>query len=115
MNDVAAEVSIWGMFLHASLVVQIVMIGLLVASVWCWAVIINKMVLFRQLRTAMDQFEHAFWSGASLDDLYQSLLHAPTQGMSTLFVAAMREWKRSFSGLSSVFVGLQARIEKVLD
>ena len=63
----------------------------------------------------MDQFEEVFWSGSSLEDLYQSLSHDQPRGMGALFVAAMREWKRSFSNAASAFMGLQARIEKVLD
>ena len=116
MNEVATEVSLWSMFWAAHIVVKIVMLGLLSASVWCWAVIVNKIILFRQLQGAMDRFEQVFWSGNSLEELYQSLSQQPTQGMATLFVAAMREWKRSFSsGAASAFMGLQARIEKVLD
>jgi biopolymer transport protein TolQ len=116
MTEVATEVSLWSMFWSAHIVVKIVMLGLLGASVWCWAVIVNKLILFRQLQGSMDRFEQVFWSGNSLEELYQSLSQQPTQGMSTLFVAAMREWKRSFSsGAASAFMGLQARIEKVLD
>ena len=116
MNEVATEVSLWGMFWSAHIVVKIVMLGLLGSSVWCWSVIVNKIILFRQLQRSMDRFEADFWSGNSLEELYQALSPQQTQGMSTLFVAAMREWKRSFSaGAASAFMGLQARIEKVLD
>ena len=111
-----AEVSIWSMFLHASIVVQAVMVGLLGASVWCWTIIVDKTLLFRRVRKAMDQFEETFWSGRSLEELYTTLSERPTSGMASLFVAAMREWKRSFqNGAHASFVGLQARIEKVLD
>ncbi len=110
-----AEVSIWSMFLHASIVVQAVMIGLLGASVWCWTIIVDKTLLFRRTRKAMEQFEETFWSGRSLEELYTALSERPTTGMASLFVAAMREWKRSFQTAHASFVGLQARIEKVLD
>jgi biopolymer transport protein TolQ len=110
-----AEVSLWSMFWAAHIVVKIVMLGLLGASVWCWAVIINKFILFSRIQRAMDRFEQAFWSGNSLEELYQTLSQRPTEAIATLFVAAMREWKRSFSGAASSFMGLQARIEKVLD
>ena len=63
----------------------------------------------------MAQFEDVFWSGASLDELYATLSSRPASGMAALFVAAMREWRRSVQGASSSFMGLQARIEKVLD
>ena len=110
----ASDVSIWSMVLHASVVVQLVMLGLLLASVWCWTIIVNKTLLFRKTRQAMESFEETFWSGASLETLYGQLSERPTVATGSLFVAAMREWKRSF-GHQGAFMGLQARIEKVLD
>jgi biopolymer transport protein TolQ len=110
-----AEVSLWSMFWSAHIVVKIVMLGLLGASIWCWAIIINKTILFARFRRAMDRFEQIFWSGSSLEELYSTLSSRPTSGMATLFVAAMREWKRSFQNVGASFMGLQARIEKVLD
>jgi biopolymer transport protein TolQ len=118
MNEVVAagsETSVFTMFLNASIVVKMVMIGLLAASVWCWAIIINKTILIRRARAAIEEFETVFWSGNSLEDLYQSLTAHPTTATASLFVAAMREWKRSFQTAAASFVGLQSRIEKVLD
>jgi biopolymer transport protein TolQ len=91
------------------------MVGLLVASVWVWAIAIDKWFLFARTRRAMNRFEHAFWSGQSLEELYRSLSARPTYSMAALFVAAMREWKRSFEGQGRSFAGLQMRIEKVMD
>lgn len=110
----STEVSFWHMFWGAHFVVKAVMLGLLAASVWSWAIIVNKFLLLRKAQTSMDQFEESFWSGNSLDDLYANLQNRQTTAMASLFVAAMREWKRSFTSHSS-FMGLQARIEKVLD
>lgn len=110
------EVSLLGMFWSAHFVVKLVMVGLLAASVWCWAIIINKVMLFSKSNRAMAQFEEVFWSGAaSLDELYATLSSRPASGMAALFVATMREWRRSVQGAASSFMGLQARIEKVLD
>jgi biopolymer transport protein TolQ len=103
------------MFWSAHVVVKLVMIGLLAASIWCWAIIVNKALLFTRTRKAMDRFEQIFWSGSSLEELYTTLAERPTTAMATLFVAAMREWKRSFQHAHASFMGLQARIEKVLD
>jgi biopolymer transport protein TolQ len=115
--DVApvTEVSLLAMFWSAHFVVKLVMLGLLGASVWCWAIIVNKVIIFAQTQRSIAEFEQAFWSGSSLDELYASLADRPTNGMATLFVAAMREWKRSVQTTTSSFMGLQARIEKVLD
>jgi biopolymer transport protein TolQ len=92
-----------------------VMLGLLVASVWVWAIVIDKFVLFSRTRKSMDRFEQAFWSGQSLEELYRNLSSRPNTSMAALFVAAMREWKRSFEGPTRSFAGLQMRIEKVMD
>jgi biopolymer transport protein TolQ len=92
-----------------------VMLGLLVASVWVWAIVIDKFMLFSRTRKSMDRFEQAFWSGQSLEELYRNLSSRPNTSMAALFVAAMREWKRSFEGPTRSFAGLQMRIEKVMD
>jgi biopolymer transport protein TolQ len=110
-----AEVTVLGMFLQASLIVKFVMLGLMGASIWSWAIIINKSILFARTQRAMDKFEQIFWSGTSLEELYTTLSSRPATGMSSLFVAAMREWKRSVQNVGSSFMGLQARIDKVLD
>ena len=111
----SADVSILNLFLQAHWVVKSVMIGLLICSIWVWAIAIDKTLLYTRTRRAMDRFEQAFWSGQSLEELYRSLSSRPTHSMAALFVAAMREWKRSFEGQSRSFAGLQARIEKVMD
>ncbi len=111
----AAPLSMWELFLNADFVVKLVMVGLLVASVWVWAIAIDKVVLYSRTRRAMDGFEQAFWSGQSLEELYRSLSSRPTHSMAALFVAAMREWKRSLEGHPRSFAGLQTRIEKVMD
>lgn len=109
------DMSLWGLFLQAALVVKLVMLGLLAASIWCWAIVIDKQLLFSRNKRNMDKFETIFWSGQSLEDLYRSLLNRPNSGMAALFVAAMREWKRSYESGSRSVAGLQQRIDKVLD
>lgn len=103
------------LFVQAHIVVQIVMAGLLLASVWSWAIIVEKLFAFRQARREADLFEQAFWSGQSLDELYSSLSRGRTIAMAALFVAAMREWKRSVEGNIRALGGIQLRVEKVMD
>ena len=91
------------------------MIGLLLASVWSWAIIIEKMVAFRRARREADRFEAQFWSGQSLEELYAALARGRTFSMASLFVAAMREWKRSVEGNIRALGGIQMRVEKVMD
>lgn len=110
----SADVSLISLFLQAHIVVKFVMLGLLACSVWVWAIAIDKIFLYARTKRAMDRFEQAFWSGQSIDELYRALSAKPTHSMAALFVAAMREWKRSFESNSRSFGGLQMRIDKVM-
>ena len=114
MPSAAAPLSMWELFLHADWIVKFVMVGLLITSVAVWAIAIDKLILYSRTRKAMDGFEQAFWSGQSLDELYRTLSAKPAYSMGALFVAAMREWKRSFEGHAKSFAGLQMRVEKVM-
>jgi biopolymer transport protein TolQ len=112
---VASEISILHLFWKADWVVKLVMIGLLTASVGVWAIAIDKFILYSRARQAMKHFENVFWSGQSLEDLYRALAARPTDSMAALFVAAMREWKRSFEGPHPAIASLQMRLEKVME
>jgi biopolymer transport protein TolQ len=104
------------LFWQATLVVKLVMIGLVLASVWCWAIILEKYFAIRRAARATESFEQTFWSGQSLEDLFLTLGPRSNVGMATLFMAAMREWKRSQeSTVRAGFQGLQKRLEKVMD
>ena len=97
--------TVLGMFLQASLLVKIVMLALLGSSIWSWAIIVNKSIMYARFQRAMDKFETVFWSGTSLEELYATLSARPAQGMASLFVAAMREWKRSVQNVGSLVHG----------
>src|SRR5215208_792639 len=111
----SSDLSLFSLFWQAHWVVKAVMIGLLICSVWVWAIAIDKAILFARTKRTTERFEQAFWSGQSLEELYRSVASKPTHSMAALFVAAMREWKRSFESSSKAFAGLQMRIEKVMD
>jgi biopolymer transport protein TolQ len=109
------DISLMTLFFEAHFVVKAVIIGLLLASVWTWAIIVDKTVLYSRTRRQMDRFEKLFWSGQSLEELYRSLTGRTPTAMASVFVAAMREWKRSFESGARSPMGLQMRIDKVLD
>ncbi len=114
--DIAVDLSVWQLFSNAHIVVKIVMIGLLAASVWSWAIILEKFFLFAKTRKETDKFEQVFWSGQSLEELYQALAQRRNTGMAALFVAAMREWKRSLErDAGKPMPGVQLRVDKVMD
>lgn len=111
----AADITLWDLFMHAGWVVKLVMLGLIVASVWTWAIIVDKIVAYGRARRAIDRFEQAFWSGQSLEELYRNLNDRRTTGMASIFMAAMREWKKSFEKGARSPIALQMRIDKAMD
>jgi biopolymer transport protein TolQ len=110
-----ADLSIWALFWQADIIVKAVMIGLLAASVWCWAIIVDKSMLYTRVKLDMNRFERVFWSGQSLEELYQQMSEKPSVGLGAVFVAAMKEWKRSHEQNAASFIGMQGRLDKVLD
>src|SRR5579883_2145009 len=113
------DLSIIGLFWQSDSIVKLVMLVLLCASLWSWAVIFDKLMRLRRLQQAAASFEESFWSGGSLDDLYERVGQRPPDPMTSVFSAAMREWRRSAAkGLLSTAVmraSLQQRIERVMN
>ncbi len=119
LQEVANNSSMWDLLWSADTVTKVVLIGLIMASVWSWAIIFEKIGVLRQLKQKTAKFEEKFWSGGSLDRLYDSLGANPGEPMANMFAAAMREWKRTNilksktdRGLRGV--SLQQRIEKAM-
>jgi len=112
------DLSIIGLFMQADIIVKIVMTMLMMASVWCWAIIFEKTIRMRRLNSRANKFEEAFWSGSSLEDLYDRVGRRPLDPMTAIFAAAMREWRRStergLSAESNMRANLQQRIERVM-
>jgi len=112
------DLSMWSLFLRADVVVKAVMVLLALASFACWTVIFEKIIKLRRVVRQADRFEHEFWSGGSLENLYDRIGAAPDHPMAVLFAAAMREWRRSAErGLTrgdGMVTSLQARIHQVM-
>jgi biopolymer transport protein TolQ len=106
------------MFLTSGFVVQGVMLMLLLASLWSWAIIFTKLLALGALKRKAAKFEKLFWSGQSLDDLYQQIAPKTDHPMAAIFVAALREWRRAFEGgnpRESQVAGVKERIEKSMN
>ncbi len=117
-GSVMQDLSIWGLFIQSDIVVKIVMLMLLAASFWTWAIIFDKVVRLRRLRDMADDFEDDFWSGGSLDNLYDRMDKRPLDPMGAIFSSAMREWRRAAAASSRRErnpASLQQRIERVMD
>ncbi|HWK64170.1 MAG TPA: protein TolQ [Rhizobiaceae bacterium] len=115
LAEPGAAVSVWALFWQAGWIVKLVMVGLLGASIWTWAIIIDKTIAYRRMQSALNRFEQVFWSGQSLEELYRTLAERKTSGMGSIFVAAMREWKKSFEKGAKSPLALQTRIDKAMD
>ena len=118
LQAAATNLSMLGLFLQADFIVKTVIIALVMASVWSWAIIFEKVMLLRSAREDARKFETQFWSGGSLDDMFDQLEAKPYRldPMSAIFVAAMREWRRSSGALTTGVHGtsLGQRIDRVM-
>ncbi len=115
-KEIVNQLSMWSMVWSSDLITKTVMIGLIASSIWSWAIIFEKFNTIRQIKKLSKYFEERFWSGGSLDKLFDSIGN-PQDPMSAMFVAAMREWRRTNIMKSKTDrglrgVSLQQRIEK---
>ena len=114
------DVSMIGLFLSADPVVKTVIISLIIASIWSWAIIFDKVLRLRRIHRLTRQFEDSFWSDGALEDLFDRMGAAPPDPMSAVFAAAMRELHRSNSqGLvdkgEGVRASLRVRVEQIMN
>ena len=108
MNEAATlavsneSLSIFNLIIHASLLVQIVMLILVVASVASWTLIFTKASTFKTLREEVDRFENDFWSGGDLNALFKDLSSQTEDdeaiGMANLFIKGYGEHDRLTQG-----------------
>jgi biopolymer transport protein TolQ len=89
------DTSILGLIMEASLVVQLVMLILLVASVISWTMMVSKWKIIRDARISADNFEDRFWSGTDLASLYEKVrVKKDPAGMEHIFLAGFKEYVR---------------------
>ena len=117
---VANSLAPWQLFLEADIIVKAVIVLLIVCSFWSWAIIFEKVTRFRRVVRQAVAFENDFWSGGSLQQLYEGIQEQATHPMARLFESAMREWQRFSQGDSqrldaSRLEGLQRRIAHAMD
>jgi biopolymer transport protein TolQ len=112
-----ANLSLWNLFLEADIVVKLVMLVLLLASVWVWAIIIEKSITLRRVNKEANVFEDSFWSGGSLDDLYDREGADPTNPIAAVFGAAMSEWRRTvrIAGIDIGHTAVRERVDRAMN
>ncbi len=92
---VTHDLSMWGMFMQADFLVKAVILMLLLASFWSWAIIFDKWTKFKMVKARGEKFEEAFWSAEALDAFYEKIKGRANHPYAFVFVAAMEEWFRS--------------------
>jgi len=109
------DFSLWALFARATLTVKLVIVMLVLASVWSWAIIIQKYILFRWARREAGIFDRSFWSGEPLDGLFEQIGAQPEGNSEKIFAAGMTEWRRSHRQDGGLIAGAQARIDRSMD
>ncbi|MGR3762043.1 protein TolQ [Roseobacteraceae bacterium NS-SX3] len=109
------DFSMWGLYARATVTVKLVMIMLIVASIWSWAIIIQKLINYRLAKAEASRFDRAFWSGEPLDGLFDQIGPQPGGQSQRIFAAGMSEWRRSHRSDGGLIPGAQARIDRSMD
>ncbi|MBI3419821.1 MAG: protein TolQ [Proteobacteria bacterium] len=108
-----------GLFMHADIVVKAVILVLLVASIWSWAVILQKSFRLKRLKDKAVYFEDRFWAGGALDDLYNKINGRPNDPMTAVFCAAVKELRsaaeKGLLATAAMRASLLQRIERVVN
>lgn len=112
--ETAHDFSILALFMQADWIVKSIMVGLLLASIWCWAVIADRLALYARMRSEMAAFDRAFASGQTLDQL-RDAHRQQAGGLSAVLAAGMDEWDRSHAQHAATPQGLASRIGIALD
>ncbi len=113
--EAANDFTMWALFTRATVLVQIVMILLVAASIWCWAVFIDKTLQYRRARAEADVFGRTFWSGEPLDSLFDKIGAKPNGSTESIFASGMLEWRRSHRQDGGLIAEATARINTSMD
>jgi len=118
-GSVSHDMSMIGLFMQADIIVKAVMIMLVIASVWCWAIIFEKKTVLSKLSKRARKFEDAFWSGEPLDKLYQRIKKSPHDPMLKTFSSGMEEWQDTVQNgvpdKEELKAGLRQRVERAMN
>lgn len=118
LGSQAHDLSMWGLFMQADIIVKAVMLMLLSASLWCWTLIFAKRALIAKLNKTAQKFEDLFWSGKPLDAIYNKVKANKSDPLQSTFSAGMEEWNSGVSSGAtaeeSLQAGLRQRVERAM-
>jgi biopolymer transport protein TolQ len=110
------SLSPFGLFMNADMIGKLVILMLVCASVWCWAIIFDKLRTLKATKRRADKFEEAFWSGEPLDKLYERVRQSRPDPILKTFLSGMEEWRLGMadnkSSSDALGTNLQQRIER---
>jgi len=112
------DFSIISLFLRADIIVKSVIIILIVSSVYSWAIIFDKIRMFRKINKSAEEFEEKFWKSRSAETFYNNLPATLDDPMAKVFKSSMQTVmkSRSKSNLSERLTGiLETSIEKQMN
>ena len=116
LGSYAHDMSMLGLFMQADPIVKAVMLALIMASVWSWAIIFSKKTTLSKLNRKANIFEDSFWSGEPLDKIYQRVKNSKHDPLLQTFSAGMEEWQAGIAGgvpaKESMQAGLKQRVER---
>ena len=113
----AADLSPYALFMQADIVVKAVMFGLLLASIWSWAIIVERSARLSRMNGEAAKFEDWFWKAENLDALYEPASRAGHPS-ARAFIAGMNEWRRSLNGRAGLAIdreGLRSRLASAIN
>ena len=109
------DLSLMGLFIEADIVVKIVMLGLMVASIISWAIIIEKLVVIKTVNRNAIKFYRDFWS-SNINDIDATYRNPRNNPMAKIFNAGIKEWNTTFKINKNMSIeGVKGRIEKTMN
>jgi len=116
----SADFSLINLFIRADIIVKTVILLLIACSIYSWAIIIDKVKLFKKINISSEEFEEKFWRSKSAETFYNSLPSNPEDPMASLFKESMQGLlkSKSKSNLSEKMggileVGIEKQISKI--
>ena len=109
------DISIWSLILQADLVVRIVMLLLLILSIFCWAIIFEKVSKIKSLNRLALKFEDNFWSGVKIEKIKEDIGNNPTHPYESIFLAGIKEWELATKNKNIINIDvmvLEKRLER---
>ncbi len=114
-EQIHSSISMMGMFQDSDIFMKILILGLLFASVWCWAIIFDKVMMLRRVNARMKHFEEKFWHASSLLTFFQELPQKVKDPFSLIFKNAYAEYQHIIAEkIKNPSIKMEERLEKVM-